>query len=228
MTGGHLMRIAGRTLGVDPVARPRAGSLFEPVAHAGRPELRSGLSLAPEGAERNAVTGPLHRTAEAIEVEPGARPELSDESDPGRRPTPLVRRIPQAAQVSIDRHEEGATVSPHISAPTGTNSPVEAPHEARRPTTRRPRGGEPAAQWPSPETPPDPLVAMPSEPGDLGLQPAAAVTPLVPPAPEQPPDIKVTIGRIEVRAPAAAAAKAPRPSRLLSLDDYLNPRRNRA
>lgn len=78
---------------------------------------------------------------------------------------------------------------------------------------------------------PDRTAARPPQEQPLRRQRPPVASPAVPPAPQPPPTIHVTIGRIEVRATPARSVQqppAPRPAvPKLGLDDYLRSRNGR-
>ncbi len=171
----------------------------------------------------------------------GPVPRAAARSDADRpAPAPVSRTAPEP-----DRSMPGHEV---VAAPVIDEHPqrAEAPASAAAPRTgvdanvaRRPVGERPApARTDAPRAAPDPLetVAVPptATPGavvDAGrLRPAAGPPELpaiaVPARRDAPPGIRVSIGRVELRAPAAPPTRpaAPQWSPRLSLDDYLRER----
>ncbi len=133
------------------------------------------------------------------------RVEEMAEPDTGRL-APLVPRVPVAPRPG----------------PADSNEPLEGP--TRQPTVAEAAiAADTVAQPAQPPLMPPPAYLTPAPPQTPAGSPAV-------PSPPQPPVIRVTIGRIEVRAvtPPPIAPPAPRPAPRppsLSLDDYLKERR---
>ena len=216
----YLGNLAARALGLSAVARPRP-SLFDPRRAAPEP-----LALEPEAfpTPRTARTEEAARTPTRRER---AQPAGEAEPQPGR------------PGLSADREEEEE-------APPGRTLPAEQPLGRTRTRAARPEGdgraGTPAvveAGVPHPAVPPPPEPAV--SPPDRAIGTAAPVRPartvpepglaarppstrLVERAAREP-TVRVTIGRIDVRAvkveePPAPKEK-PRPGPRMSLDEYL-------
>lgn len=223
------MRLAERSLGVGEVVRPRTASLFE-AAQALEP-----LELVEE---REAAPAPP-RAARRREAVPVSTPR--DES-----PAPAA---PLSQAVVVEREAEAAVAEQPSPAPSEPLPAAPAPPVAEQATEplSPARGGERDS---NPEAPPPPTVVVrdrrpavrprprPQE-GVSGSEPQGRVggSPLAlplsvpaperfagPPAADEPPVVRVTIGRVDVRAVLPAApperARPKRPPRL-TLDEYL-------
>lgn len=197
--------------------------------------LRPGAALPARGAPAVALgSGRREPTAgrKGRPLESPSAPEPGAESPPARTAAPPDLVLERAAP---------ETVHPHRPLPAGReDKPGPAPTSARssaapepHPEQRGPEGATtPAASPPEPTvtlqvTPPGVIPAPPPGPlvvDRLRVEPGPARA-----APASGPHIRVTIGRIEVRAAPTAPAPPPRAapekdSRHLSLDDYLKRR----
>jgi len=220
------MRLAERSLGVGEVVRPRAASRFEAASVVEPLELVE---------EREAAPAP-ERSSRRREAVPVSTPR--DESPSHAEPLGL--------EVVVER--EGEAAQAERPSP-GPSEPRPAPPA---PATEPPSAAPEAGRDPPPETPPPatvvvrdrrpPVSATPraqerasgSEPRTQAGESPLALPPVSPPAPErlfagpsaadEPPVVRVTIGRVDVRAVLPAAPpERPRPKRppRLSLDEYL-------
>ena len=223
-----LTRLAGRTLGVEPVARPRAATLFEPSPDIMATELAveaerpAPLNRAQAITGISAARGGLEPEFSASEPERHSPVRLTD--TPGRRDEPHLPpttrdRTATQTRALVGRQELLAT------------SAITADRNQHRPPipAQEPESGSAARQGRPIEklellSPPPRLAQMPLKQPASEPMPAAGPIPSVPRLQESP-EVKVSIGRIEVRAvtpPAPAPAARPaRPSRMMSLDDYL-------
>lgn len=169
-------------------------------------------------------------------------------------PTVPSAATPGPVDDEPSRRQPGARTDQHNSAPGAAHQRPRAEAEPSRPVTRpTARGGaEPVASGPASRRPvPDPAERVPAPsprpapPADLppslvhGWRPEPS-RPLTAPAPPEPartaaspeippsPHVTVTIGRLEIRAPAAASAasqpRRERPEPRLTLADYLTER----
>lgn len=214
----YLGNLAARALGLSVVARPRP-SLFDPMRAAPEP-----LALAPEAVATPRTAGTeeaprtptrRERTQPAGEVEPQpARPAPSAETE---EEAPPVRALP--AEQPLDRARTRASRA-RGDGPAGTPTVVETgvPHAAV------PSRSEPAV------TPPDRAIgtAAPVRPARSTPELGLAVRPSSPRLvgrEAREPTVRVTIGRIDVRAVKVeeppAPKKKPRPGPRMSLDEYL-------
>jgi len=175
--------------------------------------------------------------AQLLPVQPALRQPLA-------APMAVVPTTPDRSPVdqplqSLRNSTTGDVVPP--SARSSTRPSSARRHEARqqgRPTSLPIQDAPPATQT----TGDAPSSVIPSIPATVGARPAVAphvesVTPVTPATPtvsppvsQSAPTIRVTIGRIDVRAvmPPAPPAPRSRPSRpgpTLSLEDYLQQRR---
>ncbi|BDB45518.1 MULTISPECIES: hypothetical protein [Mycobacterium] len=206
----HLVAPSAKTL-EPPPRRPAAApgaSAAEPVAVANQPV------RAPVAAVRPPATAPPHANAAAP---PDAKPAQVTEPAPSNGSPPPIEPPRQSRPAEAHR-------------PAPTPQPYPGPPEAAPTET-------------GPEGPSDNVPALARWQGDLRVDLATteppqhqrpvhaslpAPPPAVPPSGHHPAhtDVSVTIGRIEVRAPAADAAPTPRQPagprrRPPTLDDYL-------
>jgi len=225
----YLGNLAARALGLSVVARPRQ-TLFEPRRAAPEPltAAEADAILEPRAAAvENAPQVPARRgrsqptpslepqqqhgrqaleAAQAGTEAPLARPARADPAPSRRRASPVPPRDDKPARLPAP-----AVTGPRHVTPTpepraaATAGPIET-------TTLRPAR-------PTPLTPEPSLVARP---------PATAV----PRGATTEPTVRVTIGRIDVRAVRAEEPteprKKPRPAPRMSLDEYLGRPRERA
>jgi hypothetical protein len=209
---------------VDPPA-PAPGWRDDP----GRPT-SDGAMAPPPGAV--AARGPAD---DAPERPPAARPELVDQrldelewqlAVPAETPPP--ERRPGSPEPARPRARAGRP------APAATTARTDAAAAAPG-ILGAPRGEVPARD--RPDRPPPPVGSHPPRPGRL-TAPAPPDPPAVgprrpqpPPAagdPAPPPTVRVTIGRVEIRAvPGPPPARRPPAARATSLDDYLSERNRR-
>jgi hypothetical protein len=128
---------------------------------------------------------------------------------------------PEASQVATEQNVNRLSTRIDASEPTGER-PAQPAAPAPEPLAKPARAEPNAADWPGPPARPGGLLGEPARLPDF--QQAGGRNPARPGAPAQlPPTIKVTIGRIDVRAvsppPAARPSGGPKP--LLSLEEYL-------
>jgi Meckel syndrome type 1 protein len=207
----YLGRLAARALGVGEVARPRR-PLFEPRLGA----------VDPVALER-----------------PSAKAVQRSVEDPAEVPVELEARVAQTEQETPDPVPAPESVAePARARPAPPELPP--PAEAERP--RAEPGGRPAprSRPPAPRARPAPHPDAPAEPAPATPAAARAVEPaplLRPPPPPllrahadtqaASPAVKVTIGRVEVRAVLPEPAREPRRRRppvpkRMTLDEYLS------
>jgi hypothetical protein len=202
--GDYLENLAARALRIAPLLRPRPASRFE-SASPERAEL-SPPGLSPRllaVAERPAPEA-LAASESAREAPPDATTHVSAPRTPAPPPDPAERLVADGGEVR----------------PPGPASPADARRRA-----------DPGARG----APEQPRAAPPRRPLDRPravFRPRAirrtAPEPAAPNAPANEPPVRVTIGRIEVRAVTPPAPQPrPRPERPgpLSLNDYLEQRR---
>jgi hypothetical protein len=230
VTGDYITRLAARALGTAPMVQPRPTPLFDPrPATPGEP-VEADLAVeavTPEISRRRdmAEGGPLAVPPRLVSVSPPELPYASSRTDPAPAPRSPTQR--------------------KSDAPPATSS-------AEPPRTEAGRPGElpvaPAAVAAESRLPPAPLIspergladpvaagaktALPAVPGSVAARVETAVATAAPAmtsgrdgdGAEPAPVIRVTIGRVELRAVVEApkAARTPtRKSGLMSLDDYL-------
>jgi hypothetical protein len=220
----YFTRLAARALGTTEVARPRR-SIFEPRRDAPGP-----LALEPEG---------VRGRDEAPGESPGESPMRAAEPAP-----------PRTQAVQVPRRRQGETPAPPAE---GTRLPAIASRRASERSRPRPQpvpAPEAAAPRPAarmPRVPERPAELEAARPDAADRRPSARVLaheraeppplppPLLaarpPPRPALPvkqassPTVRVTIGRVDVRAVAAERQPKPRrkerPAPRISLDEYL-------
>ena len=220
-----LGNLAARAFGLSAVARPRP-SIFEPRRAAPEP-----LALEPE-----TVSVPAPAGAEEAPRAPTRpkRPEAATDAESQvRQPTPSAATEAEAqpvraltAEVPIARTRARAAPPPRerpTQAESGADKTVAAPGAARSPR--------------SVEMPAETTIATAPSPGPTLAAPRSSlpVKPSFPARVEREtrgPTVRVSIGRIEVRAVKAdeppEPRKTPRPAPRISLDDYLGRPRERA
>lgn len=218
-----LGNLAARALGLSAVARPRP-SLFEPRRTAPDP-----LALEPE-----AVSSPQASRAEEAPQAPNRREQTRStrEVEPQQRqPKPSVEMEAEAPPIRALRAQRPPVRTRARPAPPRGDEPVSTPILAETRARRAAPPPEPAdvaaGQAIGAEPPVRPTRGAP--------EPSLAVRPSFPaelrrdaPAPT----VRVTIGRIDVRAVEAKEPpeprKKPRPAPRISLDDYLGRTRETA
>jgi hypothetical protein len=227
----YLGSLVDRGLGRAETVRPRPAALFEPLptssgmAPVTGPDAEKGARTVEPGGldspQRARPTPPLERAApRPILTEPAPRSTMAHQSTP----LPQASVEPHAlAPISVrpaqpDAHDESATAGSEERTPLQS---VVALYETT-PTLIPPARARPVAET-VPGTQAVPSQITPAR--EAGQPPSAGSLP----GSEPTSTIKVTIGRIEVRAvtpPArrAAPAKPTRSGPTLSLDDYLRQR----
>ena len=229
MTADFLTRLARRTLGVEPLARPRTAALFEPVSEttmtglAASAEAPSTPSLVDGITGRTAVFGraePQSFTPRAEHHSPVRPPKDAPERQDELQPPPKTPDATAAHTGALDSQWETLATSPVIADEIDPRPAKPSQQLASRSAPRQ-------ARWTARlelNSPPPRLAQMPlNRPASEPL-PTRGAVPSVPRRAEEVPEIKVSIGRIEVRAvtpPPPAAARPERPRRMMSLDDYL-------
>jgi hypothetical protein len=214
-----------------------------PAPRETKPEyLSSLLSAATQSLEQRAAIQPVLAAPIAVPAAPSPGPS-------GERQH-TTRTVEAVRQPSIRPHETAPAVEvvrqpsagSHVETlPTGT-APVTPPHRVELPPAEQPtlREARPALAPPAPAPPPvSPVVAVnreavrptPVEPVIVPVQVrTAAASPTTageaaatPPTPTPLPTIRVTIGRVEVRAnlPPTPRPIPARPRVAISLEDYL-------
>jgi len=253
-----LGNLVARSLAPAAQISPRLPSFFEPPQP---PGIETGATpwLESEGSDGDrdgvgSVPAPAAAPATAV-PRSEARPQTAAQEPGGRSPPGDAtgappyrgRQIPPGAPLSVE-----TVVGDLAPEPSSLPGPVQPLVE--------PRAGEPAAPGPArytpvepampgwetlpPETPPPAAQALPTREGativarprtrlaqPAGPVPAEGERPAS--RPESPPTIRVTIGRVEVRAvmppapepaPTLGESAPPRHAPRLSLDDYLKQR----
>jgi len=213
-----------RLLAVTPVQSPGTG--IPPVLQPVSPEPAPLPALLPLSAYLSNETlmpgGEARIGGNTILVEPQATEQALEpagiDPHPARLLVPLVRASTE--HLTVEQSETQGD-------PAGTDH-LSAAFQARRISADGDRQPDTAAPHRSPRTPANLLARRASSPT---AQPAWAEAERSGPWPEaieQQPTIRITIGRVEVRAvqsPSSASARpAPRPAPSLSLDDYLKQR----
>jgi len=207
----YLTNLAARALGVAIAARPRP-SLFEPrrgVAEAPAPE--------PEraGVEPSRTEPALPGRAPARRVEPPAvRPPAEPRRPPAREssPVPDGKRTPREPKVPAQ-----ALIRRHTAPP----APAEPPTSEAEPMAPVPRGERAEVRSPH-DRPARQLRLAPTEPASVLT--ARPPRPPVPAREAEPSTVRVTIGRVDVRAvtPEQPPPKRkPKPPPRMTLDEYL-------
>lgn len=249
---GALSRILGKSRGAPPVVRPRLPSLWEtgPVS---REEVDEATS-SPIRAQPAALTS--HETgtgARAVPAPPRVMPavplpERTSSSDPAE-PQVVERRIETRVERRVEeepaaaRPVEAAAPPPRQTGPHGR--PPERPETRVEHTVVRVEGQPPApVQAPriTEVVREHEIAKQQAPPARVQVQPVEirAARPVVAPPvphheprrsrqPAEPPVIRVTIGRVDVRAvpeaPAPHRVEKRESSRRLELDEYLKRRR---
>jgi hypothetical protein len=134
---------------------------------------------------------------------------------------PVSPMDPASMTKSTSIHRPSTTVAPEP-RPALVRPPLTAPASSHQVQHPKPAPDAPTKKALSPAFRPKPLV----RPAVTSTSPPASRHELVP----QPPDIHVTIGRVDVRVGAAPERPTPRPKSAgptLSLDDYLKARNGR-
>jgi hypothetical protein len=214
-----LGNLAARALGLSAVARPRP-SIFEP-------RRATPLALEPE-------TVSVPHAARAEEVPPPKRTQPAREAAPqARQPTPSVETEPEAPPVRALPAEMPAARTRARAAPPPSDGRVKATAVAEQGVGVL-RAGSPAEPAEIPADPP--IVTTPSlQPTRVAPRPSLPVKPSFPTRVKRDtsgPTVRVSIGRIEVRAVKAEEPpeprKKPKQAPRISLDDYLGRARERA
>ena len=210
----YLTNLAARALGMSVVARPRR-PLFEP--RRGAPETRLPIEADRDGAEPDARAPDLVADSPVRgPAEPAAIREREGTSAPDGDPGP--------PRVAAPSRPPGRGRSRAETAP-----PRPAEHGAARSAAK---GREAPAAPREPETPRPGMRTQPARPAEPVRAVAAPVLAARPPRPQvsardaPAPTVRVTIGRVDVRAvtpeqppePQRKPRRAPR----MSLDDYLS------
>lgn len=226
----YLTRLSARTLGVVPVVQPQAGPLFDPST-AGRADI----------AETDDTGGALPET---LSSNPATQPSRPRADTPRVAPEPMVaaNRPPVGAYAARpDAPVDGQSTPLSVMTEDRPASPPRI--ETHRAADRMP---PPAADVSGERLPPAPLVSSAADrvEHDAAAEARSPAAPAFPavrqvvarpvPAPQpaevaniEPkvgPTIRVTIGRVELRAmiePPRAPRANTRKSALMSLDDYL-------
>lgn len=206
-----LASLLARGMGAAPAIRPRLPSLFE------SPAGRAPMVEANEVAEA-VVLRPAPPTATSRDTVMGGEAQVHlappPAASPGRALTPPQSTQPESGRATV--MATAAMAGPVVPPPTPTHPPsVE--------TGAKPRSEPATGMAPSiPRMPAPPLPAA-----VIPLSRPVAVRVAEPQRPPEPPSVRITIGRVEVRAvPANPPAARPgrRASPKLSLEDYLRPR----
>jgi hypothetical protein len=242
-----LARLAGRALGVTPVVQPVIAPAFAAVSSTGSDGYLGALAARDPGpGKASVVTAATPKTPErepddgvVAPIEETALEDVQphDHGLQRMRPRPPRGEPVVPAMISIDATATRQEIITGDASPTrATASPANFDDMPPRPaslTSGRMMAPPPAPKAMSaPKTLPEPgpdashgLIAAPRplpRRAQRGLRPPAA-------GGETPQIVRITIGRIDVRAeaaspPAARAASRKQENRGLSLDDYLKQR----
>ncbi|TMJ95088.1 MAG: hypothetical protein E6G67_07990 [Actinobacteria bacterium] len=221
----YLTSLAARALGVADVVRP-SRSLFEPRRGARDPAAEAELDAESPRAPATQPTSkpPVQRVDAASE--PHEAPTVGGEK---ARPEPV-----SPAPVALRPHAVDAASGPERRA-TRASPPSRERSSRRFDVAARVAPGRVPAKPDEVETPEVLEVAAevaatprPDRPAKPGPWPPARETsprPAAPAEPAQPPIVRVTIGRVDVRAVAPEKSpereRSPKPSPTVSLDEYL-------
>ncbi len=234
----YLTRLVERSLGVGEVVSPRLRSLFEPQDAVAGPAL---VDEPIEVRDERLVPSPEH--APRSVREPTAPSPSAKESTPAlpRRRTEPPHEIVVERERPAEPGSPRVTVEPAVSereALARAESPVptlhpQDDHGGERPSPEPPRRRTVVVRERQPPPRSEPAARerrrdrVPTGPDEVRLpSPPALQPPLVPAyaAPSEPPVVRVTIGRVDVRAvlpPAPAERTAPRRAPRMTLDEYL-------
>ena len=220
-----LTRLAGRALGTAPVAQPLIPSMFTAAAEP------DGISAINEFTEAQAGNERGDRGPDAVAEKPPFRMQsqstLTNTRGPSVRPDPAVDSH-ESRNVEAGHVEQLAPRSPkrvQASADPGVSADI-MPVQKPRPVDSIPRREAVRITAPglaheiSRTIPERRAVPLARNSGDRAERPVAPIA-----TKPQAPIIRVTIGRVDVRAefpaPAAPAATRRAEAPSLSLDDYL-------
>ena len=240
-----LTRLAARSLGVGELVRPRPVSLFEP--RAAQPPLElDGDEIAaepPTVAARQArpareaprPTTPGHVQLRGSEpqsppraLEPTPAPEAAEPEKNALAPAPVApapadivvavqAARAEAAEPPADPAREARSPHPVTPVPARTSAPGRVRLRGSEPQSLR-ASDPPAALRRDPDEPSAEPWLMPPPPTPAVLPPPPA------PAETEPPVVRVTIGRVDVRAvlpPTPTEQPKPRRRPRLTLEEYL-------
>ena len=227
-----LTRLASRALEQAPVVRPRTPSLFEPPAggmeNASPSELEATATIpTPTQIHESQASPAAPRQSEVLQrKEAGSSPAtIAANAIPTRQRVAAqpAKAPPQASEVASPPKPTAAQTAPSL-----TEASLPAPPAPPIESTRAVLSGPPATRTdlsavrPLVSSPPDSI-----EPTGTMVNPPSAIRP-PPGTSDEGPVIRVSIGRIDVRAvpPPVTASVTPRPkpaprTALVSLDDYL-------
>jgi hypothetical protein len=228
-----------RTLQVEPAVQPRLTSRFEapaPRDEAARP------SLVEEEVEREAPAPSRPRAARARKAIPA---EGEDPVGGEQTPQRALRSGSPAARHDSALDADAPPERPHATIRDAGAEPEQAQGQRRGSKTGMERARDDAPE--PPPAPAAPTVARQRVPTVEGVEPVVTFAPLLmmpteSESPELPasderdgreppaPVIRVSIGRVEVRAtvgpapPKVPRGRAPPASKVMSLDEYLSQR----
>lgn len=226
---GYLASLVDRARGLGPTVEPRLRSAFEPKPRDGEPWLESAAEAAPPAAtprtrdREPAKAKPENDDAETRVVSGvprGTAPIPRDEKRPVLKNPRAVADAPIAPRdpEDVGRVEERKAPPPAIRAAER----FVPPPQIRSPATERGSTRESARATASPPVVGSPLPPRETSRRQREVRAARAEV-------SQRPVVRVTIGRVEVRAVVSGAAPprmpAPPAGPKLSLDEYLS-RRN--
>jgi hypothetical protein len=210
----YLDRLVARALGVEPAVRPRLPSRFERVVP----------DAAVDPTEPAVDPRPAaHRLAPPVRNTLAGAPDAAAAASTER---PTVSRATGPAAVPPDRLERAPAGSPVArAAPEEVRQPTARSEAAAGPMTPAPTAAPSPAEGLPPAVRPQPLVTLsPVAQRRAARSPAVAVE--APPRAATP-VVRVTIGRVEVRAappPREVRAARSAPGPRLTLDAYLRQR----
>jgi hypothetical protein len=230
----YLSGVVARALNLEPVVRPVTPSIFESAAASGFVETVIAPEARPAPAKQLEQVEPVkHRSIlpapPRVDAVAHAKPERRVESETVREPRIETSVIPPAADVTELRREvvEHATVIERHTRELRETELRELVVE-----TVSPPGAPVKLQAAEPKSASAPIAPRAVVPTAIHppVRPAAR-QPIEEPADEQP-TVRVTIGRVEVRAvfPASAPALQPksRTAQVMPLEEYLKQGNRRA
>ena len=239
-------RAHGRSPAGTPLVAPRPASLFEPAADSAAEAIDAEAPALLPPASPHADAPPVH-----LATPPVAPPYAADGLRAASPPTPsamtppiaLTQHFHMAAEPASPRAQQPAAIAPALALPVTVPRIARAPDGAAAPAPRtaheaapQPLRGEavvPRSEVPAPRTaallPDRDVVAAFAAQGPTPALaiPARDTASVAAPRPE--PVVTISIGRVDVRVPAAtpAATRAAAAQRPAGLSDYLG-RKERA
>jgi len=255
---GYLDHLIDRAQGAAPLVKPRLPSWFEPVSTSplpleSPPEARETRDAAPppppmppaSSRKSEPSTAPMTAPPTDLRSLPPSRVESTvvnhfiQPSPPTVQPVTLQREIRERHEVVVERSIERLAVSPlgNLNPQSVLTGPPQRPAETDAPPAAT-APVAPVVQASRREEPAFPVAALIPKP--VPTPPSAPIAPRRTDSPRQEapattaedPVIRITIGRVDVRAVASRPAPPSNPRRsiapLLSLDDYLRQKDGRS